>query len=194
MNSQSWSIRLAKYRIPDNLRGLREVAVTSFCFAALWTATLLMAVYTNYWLALLAAIPAAGFLVRLFMIQHDCGHGTLFTRRPANDWVGRVLGVLTLTPYDYWRKSHAQHHASSGNLDRRGIGDIELLTVREYTALRPGARLRYRFYRHPLVMFGLGPTYYLCSNIGFRFGPSARIELPGSVRLRPTWALSPSSD
>jgi omega-6 fatty acid desaturase (delta-12 desaturase) len=159
VNSQSWSLRLAKYRLPDNLHGLREVAVTSICFATLWTATLLIAVYTSYWLALLAAIPAAGFLVRLFLIQHDCGHGTLFTRRAVNDWVGRVLGVLTLTPYDYWRNSHARHHASSGNLDRRGIGDIELRTVREYAALGPWGRLRYRLYRHPLVMFGLGPTF-----------------------------------
>ena len=113
----------------------------------------------SYWLALLVAIPAAGFLVRLFLIQHDCGHGTLFTRKAVNDWIGRVLGVLTLTPYDYWRNSHAQHHASSGNLDRRGIGDIDLLTVREYAALSRWRRLRYRLYRHPMVMFGLGPTY-----------------------------------
>ena len=113
----------------------------------------------SYWLALLVAIPAAGFMVRLFLIQHDCGHGTLFTRRAVNDWIGRVLGVLTLTPYDYWRNSHAQHHASSGNLDRRGIGDIDLLTVREYASLSRWRRLRYRLYRHPMVMFGLGPTY-----------------------------------
>jgi omega-6 fatty acid desaturase (delta-12 desaturase) len=102
---------------------------------------------------------AAGFLVRVFLLQHECGHGTLFTRREANDWVGRFLGVLTLTPYDVWRTSHAHHHAGSGNLDRRGIGDIELLTVTEYRARGWWGRLSYRLYRHPLIMFGLGPTY-----------------------------------
>lgn len=113
----------------------------------------------GYWITLLLAVPAAGFLVRLFMIQHDCGHGTLFRKRSTNDWVGRVIGPLTLTPYDFWRRSHNIHHASSGNLDLRGIGDIETLTVREYLALPRWQRLRYRLYRHPLVMFGLGPAY-----------------------------------
>jgi fatty acid desaturase len=113
----------------------------------------------GYWLCLLLAVPAAGFLVRLFMIQHDCGHGAFFPRRSANDWVGRVIGVLTLTPYDYWRRKHAIHHATSGNLERRGIGDVDTLTVHEYLARSRWGRLRYRLYRHPLVMFGLGPAY-----------------------------------
>jgi omega-6 fatty acid desaturase (delta-12 desaturase) len=113
----------------------------------------------GYWFCLLLAVPAAGFLVRLFMIQHDCGHGAFFHHRLANDWVGRVISVLTLTPYDFWRRTHAIHHASSGNLDRRGIGDIDTLTVQEYLALSRCGRLRYRLYRHPIVMFGLGPAY-----------------------------------
>ncbi len=158
MSSQSWSARLAKHRQQNNLRGVSEIAITFACFAALWAAMWALS-HFSYWLTLILAVPASGFLVRLFLIQHDCGHGTLFTRRAVNDWVGRVLGVLTLTPYDYWRSSHAQHHASSGNLDRRGIGDIDLLTVNEYAALGRWGRLRYRLYRHPLVMFGLGPTY-----------------------------------
>ena len=105
------------------------------------------------------AVPAAGFLVRLFMIQHDCGHGSFFRRRVANDWVGRVLGALTLTPYDHWRRSHAIHHASSGNLEQRGIGDITTLTVREYLALSRWRRLGYQLYRNPIVMFVIGPAY-----------------------------------
>jgi acyl-lipid omega-6 desaturase (Delta-12 desaturase) len=169
MNSQSWSLRLAKYRRQDNLRGLREIAITTSCFVALWAAAWLLAPL-SYWLALLVTVPAAGFLVRIFMIQHDCGHGTLFTKRAVNDWVGRFLGVLTLTPYDYWRNSHAHHHASSGNLDRRGIGDVKLLTVREYTALGPWGRFGYRLYRHPLVMFGLGPTYLFVFQHRFPIG------------------------
>jgi fatty acid desaturase len=104
-------------------------------------------------------VPAAGFLVRLFMIQHDCGHGSFFRRRLANDWVGRVIGVLTLTPYDFWRRTHALHHANSGNLDHRGIGDVATLTAREFLALSRGRRLLYRLYRHPIVMFGIGPAY-----------------------------------
>ena len=93
------------------------------------------------------------------MIQHDCGHGAFFRTRAVNDWVGRAFGVFTLTPYDYWKRTHAAHHAGAGNLERRGLGDIETLTVNEYLALSWRRRLAYRLYRHPLVMFGIGPTY-----------------------------------
>jgi len=112
-----------------------------------------------WWLSLLIAVPAAGFLVRAFMIQHDCGHGAFFRRRAANDWVGRVIGILTLTPYGFWRRAHAAHHASSGNLDQRGLGDIDTLTVREYLARSKWSRFCYRLYRHPVVLFGIGPAY-----------------------------------
>ena len=135
-----------------------ELLITGVPFALLWIA-MWAALGLSYWLSLMLALPAAGFLVRLFMIQHDCGHGSFFRHRLANDWVGRVIGTLTLTPYDFWRRSHAIHHASSGNLDRRGIGDITTLTVREYLALSRWGRLRYRLYRHPIVMFGIGPAY-----------------------------------
>jgi omega-6 fatty acid desaturase (delta-12 desaturase) len=107
----------------------------------------------------LFTLPAAAFLVRLFMIQHDCGHGSFFRSKGLNDWVGRIAGVLTLTPYDHWRRTHAAHHGTSGDLDRRGLGDVETLTVAEYLALPRWRRLGYRLFRHPLVMFGLGPVY-----------------------------------
>jgi omega-6 fatty acid desaturase (delta-12 desaturase) len=113
----------------------------------------------GYGLTLLLALPAAGLLLRLFVLQHDCGHGSFFRTRAVNDWVGRIIGTVTLTPYDAWRRSHNAHHASSGNLDERGFGDIDTLTVREYLALPRWRRLRYRAYRHPLVMFGFGPAY-----------------------------------
>jgi omega-6 fatty acid desaturase (delta-12 desaturase) len=149
---------LARYRAPNPTRSIAELVITAGPLVALW---LLMWVTLDlgYWPGLLLAVPAAAFLVRLFMIQHDCGHGAFFHRRGTNDWVGRVIGVLTLTPYDFWRRTHAAHHSTSGNLDRRGIGDIDTLTVQEYLARSPLGRLRYRIYRHPAVMFGVGPAY-----------------------------------
>jgi omega-6 fatty acid desaturase (delta-12 desaturase) len=152
----AWTKILARYREPSRTRSIAELVITIVPLVLLWVlmwATLDL----GYWFCLLLAVPAAGLLVRVFMIQHDCGHGAFFRHRLANDWVGRVLGVLTLTPYDFWRRTHAIHHASSGNLDQRGIGDIDTLTVREYLALSRWGRLRYRLYRHPLVMFGIGP-------------------------------------
>jgi omega-6 fatty acid desaturase (delta-12 desaturase) len=157
-NPRSLTQSLALYREPSLARSIVEIVITALPFALLW---LLMwaSLEVGYWLCLLLSVPAAGFLVRLFMIQHDCGHGAFFRQRAVNDWVGRVFGVVTLTPYDYWRRTHAIHHAHSGNLDHRGIGDIDMLTVREYLALSRWRRLLYRLYRHPLVMFGIGPVY-----------------------------------
>ena len=149
---------LAAYREPDSARGVLELLITAVPFVLLW-ALMWVALDAGYWIGLALAVPAAGFLIRLFMIQHDCGHGSFFRHRSMNDWTGRVIGVLTLTPYEYWRRSHALHHASSGNLDRRGIGDIDTLTVREYLALPRWRQLLYRMYRHPIVMFGVGPAY-----------------------------------
>jgi omega-6 fatty acid desaturase (delta-12 desaturase) len=158
-DARRWTQILASYRKPRHGRGIAELAIRALPLVALW-----MAAWFTFWLGYawaspLIAIPAAGFLVRLFMIQHDCGHGAFFSHRQANDWVGRVIGVLTLTPYDFWRRTHAIHHASAGNLDRRGIGAVHTLTVREYRALSRWGRLKYRLYRHPLVMFGVGPAY-----------------------------------
>ena len=149
---------LACYRSPNLGRSVVELLVTIVPFALLWL-MMWFALQIGYGLYLVLAVPAAGFLVRLFMIQHDCGHGAFFRHRLANDWVGRALSVLTLTPYDFWRRTHAVHHATSGNLDRRGMGDIDTLTVGEYRSLSRWGRMRYRIYRHPLVMFGIGPAY-----------------------------------
>lgn len=150
--------RLTRYRRPSRLRGAVEIAITVgplavICFLA-WEA-----LSQHIWWGL-ALIPlGAAFLMRLFMIQHDCGHGAFLPGKRLNDWLGRALGVLTLTPYDYWQRAHAIHHATSGALDRRTIGGIDTLTVAEYRALTPMRRLGYRLYRHPLVMFGLGPAF-----------------------------------
>lgn len=158
-DARRWMRILGNYRTPNPVRSIAELAITALPLAALWTAAWFSLSLGHAWASLLIAAPAAGFLVRLFLIQHDCGHGTFFAGRLANDWVGRVIGVLTLTPYDWWRRTHAIHHASTGNLDRRGIGDIDTLTVREYQARSRWGRLGYRLYRHPLVMFVLGPAY-----------------------------------
>jgi omega-6 fatty acid desaturase (delta-12 desaturase) len=156
---RNWSQTLLAYRQPSHARSIVELVVTFVPLVALWAMSW-AAVHFGYWWACpVLAVLAAGFLLRLFMIQHDCGHGAFFRQRLANDWVGRVLGVLTLTPYDFWRQTHAAHHATQGNLDRRGVGDIDTLTVNEYRSLSVWGRFGYRLYRHPLVMFGFGPTY-----------------------------------
>jgi omega-6 fatty acid desaturase (delta-12 desaturase) len=157
--ARRWSHALLDYRNPSHWRSAIELVISFGPLAVLWVLMWLSYSFGHWWLTLLLAPPAAGFLVRLFMIQHDCGHGAFFRHRLINDWTGRVLGVLTLTPYDFWRRSHAIHHATSGSLDRRGIGDIDTLTVREFLALSRWGRLRYRLYRHPAVMFGVGPAY-----------------------------------
>ena len=157
-HARPWPGKAAKYRERSNLRAMIEIAVTAGPFAGLWAGAWLTT-SVSYWLAMSISLLAAFFLVRLFMLQHDCGHGALFGRRSANDWVGRVIGVVTLTPYDCWRRDHNHHHAGSSNLDRRGIGDVTTLTVNEYKSLTPWAQFKYRLYRHPLVMFGIGPTF-----------------------------------
>jgi omega-6 fatty acid desaturase (delta-12 desaturase) len=152
--------RVSQYARPSNARSVAELAVTFVPLAALWAVAWTAYLLGYWWVSALLALPSAGFLVRLFMIQHDCGHGSFFSDRRANDWVGRVIGVLTLTPYGFWRRSHAIHHATSGNLDRRGIGDLDTLTVSEYLARSRWGRLKYRLYRNPLVMFGIGPAFH----------------------------------
>lgn len=150
--------RLQPYRRPIPGRARLELAVTALPFALLWLG-MWHSLAIGYWLTLLLAVPAAGFLVRLFVIQHDCGHGSFFRSRHANDWLGRAIGVLTLTPYAHWRLQHALHHGTSGNLDRRGDGDVEMLTVAEYEARPWWRRGLYRLFRHPATILGLGPLF-----------------------------------
>ena len=158
LDERQWPKVLARYRDPDPVRSVFELLVTAVPFVLIWVAMLFCLDY-GYWLSLLLAVPAAGFLIRLFMIQHDCGHGSFFRKPLANHWVGRAIGVLTLTPYDYWRRTHAVHHATSGNLDRRGTGDVATLTVREYLSLPRRRRIAYRLVRNPLILLALGPIY-----------------------------------
>jgi omega-6 fatty acid desaturase (delta-12 desaturase) len=150
--------RLLRYRNPSVVRGLFEIAVTAAPLAGI-SVLAWMALRAHVWWGLLLVVPAAAFLLRMFMIQHDCGHGSFFPSKRLNDWVGRAIGIVTLTPYDYWGRAHAMHHATSGALDKRSIGGIDTLTVEEYRALPAIRRFGYRLYRHPVVMFGLGPAF-----------------------------------
>lgn len=157
-----WGAIVARYQQPQHLRAVTQMVTTLVPLAAVfWLMYLSLAL--PYIVTLLLAFPAAGLLVRTFIIMHDCGHGSFFKSRRANEIVGWITGVLTLTPFAQWRKDHALHHASSGDLDRRGHGDIETITVKEYLASTPKQQKRYRFIRNPLVMLGLGPLYLMLS-------------------------------
>ncbi|GGH54621.1 fatty acid desaturase [Frigidibacter albus] len=167
--AREWLSILARYREPSTRRSLFELAVTLIPLFALW-ALAWMALSVSPWLALALAVANGAFLVRIFIIQHDCGHGAFLKNRRAQDWVGRVLGVLTLTPYAVWRRTHSIHHAHHGNLGRRGIGDVMTLTIEEYRARSPSGRLLYRLYRHPVVLFLLGPSYLFILQNRLPFG------------------------
>lgn len=181
---KSWSKKLAPYRVANNRRALYELALTASAFAASWILSYMLFLLYPY-LSVLLVLPTAGLLVRLFMLQHDCGHLSMFSSKPANDWVGRALGVVTLTPYDYWRHAHAMHHASVGNLDKRGMGDIETLTVAEYAALDARGKLLYRLYRNPFVLFVIGPIYlfilrHRLPTGAFKQGPASWLSVMGT--------------
>ena len=136
-----------------------QLANTVVPYLAVGAATLWSAAHGHWAISLLLALPAGGLLVRLFIIQHDCGHGSFLPSRAANDLLGRALSLLTVTPYDSWKRAHALHHASTGDLSRRGTGDIDTLTVREYLALSRLGRLRYRLYRNPLLLIVIGSPF-----------------------------------
>ncbi|MEA2779619.1 MAG: hypothetical protein QOK29_1163 [Rhodospirillaceae bacterium] len=156
--TRNWRELIEPFTRADSRRGTLELICTVLPFFGL-VAAMFYGLHCEIWAVLALVLPAAAFLVRLFIIQHDCGHGSYFKSRRMNDLLGRVIGVFTLTPYAFWRQDHAVHHATSGNLSRRGVGDITTLTVREYLSRPALNRLVYRLYRHPLVLFGIGPAY-----------------------------------
>jgi omega-6 fatty acid desaturase (delta-12 desaturase) len=156
--STTWRALVAPYLVPSHKRAVMQLLNTGLPFLAVMTGILIL--LDHGFLAALLLLPVGALLlVRLFIIQHDCGHGSFFASPLANGLLGRFLSLLTLTPYAFWRRDHAMHHATTGNLDRRGAGDVTMLTLLEYRALSWPRRIAYRLYRHPLVMFGVGPAW-----------------------------------
>ncbi len=151
-----WRKTLAPYARPSWARALVDIVTSAVPYLALSVA-MYLALEVSYLLALALAIPTAAFLVRTFILFHDCSHGSLLPSRRANAWLGMGLGLLLWSPFLRWRHDHAVHHATSGDLGRRGVGDVRTLTVAEYRSLPGRSRLAYRLQRHPLLMFGLGP-------------------------------------
>jgi len=155
--------------------GVWQLVNTLVPYAALWY-LMYLSLRVSVWLALPLAVLAAGFLVRVFIIFHDCGHGSFFPSRKANDIVGFITGVLTLTPYHHWRWEHALHHATSSDLDRRGVGDVWTLTVQEYLESSRWKRFAYRLARNPVVLFGLAPIFLFAIRQRIPSGKAPRRE------------------
>ncbi len=154
-----WFLALATYERKDGRKVIRQMLETFPPYLALCVLMLHLVTHGYpYWITLFLSVLAAGFLIRSFIFLHDCSHGSYFSLPHANTILGYIVGTLTMTPFEQWRWTHLKHHSSFANLDRRGVGDIELMTVEEYLAAPRLKRIAYRIYRHPLFMFGIGST------------------------------------
>ena len=163
---ESWQAVIAPYQKSDSGRAWVQIVNSFLPYIALWVA-MVWSLSVSYWITLPLALLAAGFMIRIFIILHDCGHGSFFTSRRANDALGFVCGLLTFTPYHHWRHDHARHHATAGNLNKRGTGDIWTMTLVEYRGLSRWNRIRFRVFRNPFFLFVLAPAYQFL--IGHRF-------------------------
>jgi acyl-lipid omega-6 desaturase (Delta-12 desaturase) len=152
----SWQQIVMKYNYPNSWMNWWQVINSVVPYIGLWI-LMVYSLEVSYWLTLLLSIFAAGFLVRIFILFHDCGHGSFFKSDLMNRIVGIPLGLLAFTPYHRWHRDHKIHHTTVGNLDKRGIGDVQILTVEEYNQLSRWGKFSYRFYRHPLFLIGIAP-------------------------------------
>ena len=166
---------LSRYQHPDTWKSIWQIVNSFIPYLGLWWLAIISLQY-SYWLTLPIMVLAAGFLIRIFIIFHDCGHGSFFPSSRANHIIGTISGIINLTPFVYWRNSHAKHHATTANLDKRGFGDIWMMTVEEYNHSSRWERWQYRLYRNPLVMFGLGPLFILLVSHRFVRRKSTRKE------------------
>jgi len=165
---ETWREMIARYQEPSTLRSSWQLLNTLVPYFLMCYA-MYRSLEFSYWLTLALAVPTAGFLIRIFVISHDCGHGSFFRSAKANTFWGTVTSFLCINPYYYWKHEHALHHASTGNLDRRGHGDIWTMTVQEYLDATPRRRLAYRIYRNPFVMFAVGAFFVFL--VDYRFAP-----------------------
>lgn len=151
-----WVKVVMRYNFPDNFKSWWQVVNSVVPYIAIWVLMVYSLEY-SYWLTLLLSVFAAGFLVRIFIVFHDCGHGSFFKSERLNRLVGIPLGLLSFTPYHRWHRDHKEHHATVGNLDKRGVGDVKTLTVEEYQSLSKWKKFGYRFYRNPIFLIGVAP-------------------------------------
>ena len=156
-NESPWLKIISKYKNPSRLRSWWQITNSFIPYVLLW-GLMVWSLSFSYWLTLVLMLPAAGFTIRLFIIFHDCGHGSYFKSQKLSDIVGYLIGILTFTPYAHWHHAHQIHHRTAGNLNKRGTGDVWTLTVKEYQQLQWKKKLFYRLYRNPLLMFGVGPA------------------------------------
>ena len=158
IDTSKWREIVLRYQQPSIPRGVWQIVNTLVPYAALWF-LMYLCMAVSWWLVVPLAILASGFMVRMFIIHHDCGHGSFFKTRRANHILGFITGVLTFTPYFHWRWEHAAHHATSGDLDKRGMGDIWTLTVQEYLESSRWKRFAYRLARNPVILFLIAPVF-----------------------------------
>lgn len=176
-----------KFKGADNRRALWQISSTLALFALALGGMFYAAAASNWLLYAGLLLPTAGLLVRLFIIQHDCGHNSYFSSRALNDWTGRALSVLTWTPYHFWRRTHNMHHASSGNLDKRGYGSIDTITVEEFRSLSPGRRLAYRLYRNVFLLLGLGTPLFVIVVQRFWMTEPFMPEFASKAQMKGAW-------
>ena len=169
--------KLEKYSSPSLLESIWQIINTFIPYVGLWI-LIIYSLSISYWLTAFLIILASGFLVRLFIIFHDCGHGSFLKSQKANRIVGMFFGILAFTPYDKWHNQHMKHHATVGNLDKRGVGDVWTMTKEEYRDTDKWGRIKYRLYRHPITMFGIGPLFvFLIQNRLIKKGMSHKEKL-----------------